>query len=108
MSAADCYHPRGDQPVFAERPAAVDRQADAGHEIVFGQEQHGVGDVLRPAGALKQRAFHGPLADAFGQMSSGISTGPGRTALTRTRGASSTANMRVSVGIEPFETKYAL
>ena len=60
----------------------------------------------RPARCNK-RAFHRALADAAGS-SSGISTGPGSTALTRTRGASSTANMRVSVGIAPFETKYAL
>ncbi len=36
---------------------------------------------------------------------SGKSTGPGRTALTRTLGASSTANMRVRVGIAPLEMK---
>ena len=36
---------------------------------------------------------------------SGNNTGPGRTALTRTFGASSTANMRVSVGTAPLEMK---
>ena len=55
---------------------------------------------------LQQGALYRSLADAFRQFRR-QQHGTGNTALTRTF-ASSTANMRVIVGIAPFETKYVL
>ena len=91
---------------YTDRPPAVDRQANSGHKVAFREKQHGLGDVFRPARATKVPSTARSRTAAVN--CSGKSTGPGNTAFTRTRGASSTANVRVIVGIAPFETKYAL
>jgi ribosomal protein S27AE len=51
-----------------DRPAAIDGQADTGHEIVVEEEQHGLDDVLRPAFAFNQRGVDGLPAFPFRQV----------------------------------------
>ena len=92
------------------RAAAVDRQRDAGHEIVVEEKQHTLGDVFRCALlGLTSVALIERWRSSCGR-SGGMNTGPGRMQLTRTFGLrlpNSTAKVRVSVGMAPLDVKYA-
>jgi len=44
--------------------AAGDRQHESGHEALAGQEQHRVGDVLRPLDAATARRLAGSVLSA--------------------------------------------
>ena len=51
-----------DSARFSEHSAPIDGQADPGDEVVFQQKGHGLGHILGPAGATKERARNGPLS----------------------------------------------
>jgi hypothetical protein len=51
---------------LAQRPPSIDREADAGDEVVFEQGGDGAGDVFRPARAFEQCAGDRAAAVGFG------------------------------------------
>ena len=97
--------------VYAPLIPPSTRNVDAGHEarLVAGQEEHGVGDLLGAAEAAHRDVDH-PARGLLGvgwrraRSSSGVSTGPGQSALTRTpRRANSTPSSRESASTPPLD-----
>ncbi len=103
--------PRGGQSTslgsFAYCAAAIDGEACAGDEVVFQQCGDGEGDVFGSAGAAEERAGDGAAAVFFGERF-GQQDRAGEDGVDANLRRSSTANMRVSAGMAPFEAKYAL
>ena len=115
-SAASCAGASSTPPELLRRDvggreAAVDHEGGGGHVggLVAGQEQGGLGDLARPrrsAPSAGGRAGAPPSRgrSANSSWSSGVFTGPGQSAFTRTpRRANSTPSSRDSDSTPPFD-----